>query len=105
MSKKVTSVTVDLEYPFDLDGHNYTKLTFRRMKAKDTLVAENTENNVKAGFLMFAALAGVDVDVIEELDADDLETIGEKVAPLMGKSTAKLAAKLKAEEALRDGVT
>lgn len=87
---KIKTVTVPLEYPFLYDEREITELTFRRMKAKDTLVAEGEENKAKAGFLLFAALADVDVELIEELDVEDLETIGEKVTPLMGKSaTAK----------------
>ncbi|MBK0022211.1 phage tail assembly protein [Ochrobactrum sp. S46] len=83
---KVTTVTVPLEYPIHHEGQEITELTFRRMKAKDTLVAEGEENKAKAGFLVFAALAGVDVEVIEDLDIEDLEAVGEKVTPLMGKS-------------------
>lgn len=82
---KVTTVTVPLEYPISYNGQETTELTFRRMKAKDTLVAEGEENKAKAGFLLFAALAEVDVELIEELDIEDLETVGEG-HPLMGKS-------------------
>ena len=95
MSKKITSVTVPLEYPVVVESREYDQLTFRRMKARDTLLAENEPNETRAGFLMFAALAGVDVAVIEELDLADLETIGEKVAPLMGKSGGRILEELK----------
>lgn len=85
---KVTTVTVPLEYPFHHNGQEVKELTFRRMKAKDTLVAEDEDNKARAGFLLFAALAEVDVELIEELDVEDLETIGERIEPLMGKSVA-----------------
>lgn len=85
MSKKVTSVTVPLEYPVTVEGREYTELRFRRLKAKDTLIAEEEESQTRAGFLLFAALAGVDLAVIEELDVADIETVGTEVAPLMGK--------------------
>lgn len=85
---KITTVTVPLQYPFFYNGTEVTELTFRRMKAKDTLVAEGEENKAKAGFLLFAALAEVDIELIEELDIEDLETIGDKVTPLMGKSVS-----------------
>ncbi|OJY07179.1 MAG: hypothetical protein BGP07_16750 [Rhizobiales bacterium 63-22] len=84
--EKITSVTVPLEYPVPYNGTEVKELTFRRMKGKDTLVAEGVESQVRAGYMIFAALAGVDVELIEELDLVDLETVGEKVAPLMGKS-------------------
>lgn len=95
---KIKSVTVPLEFPLEevagkkLDAP-ITSLTFRRMKAGDATVAEGDGDRVKAGYRVFAALAGVDVEVIEELDMDDFQAISEKVAPLMGKSVAKEMAK------------
>lgn len=85
---KIKTVTVPLEYPVLHEGKEISELTFRRMKAKDALVAEGVESEARAGYLLFAALADVDVALIEELDVEDLETIGEKVIPLMGKSAA-----------------
>ncbi|MBB5703615.1 hypothetical protein FHS76_003522 [Ochrobactrum daejeonense] len=85
---KVTSVTIPLEYPVPYDGGEVKELTFRRMKAKDALVAEGVESEALAGYFLFAALAGVDVELIKELDIEDMETIGERIAPLMGKSAA-----------------
>ncbi len=85
---KVTSVTVPLEYPVPYASGEVKELTFRRMKAKDALVAEGVESEALAGYLLFAALADVDVELIKELDIEDMETIGERIAPLMGKSGA-----------------
>lgn len=95
---KVKSVTVPLEFPLEeVAGKKLdtpiTSLTFRRMKAGDATVAEGEGDKVKAGYRVFAALAGVDVEVIEELDMDDFQTVSEKVGPLMGKSVAKEMAK------------
>ncbi|MFN4098141.1 MAG: phage tail assembly protein [Pararhodobacter sp.] len=106
-----TSVTVPLEFPVIHDGREVKELTFRRMKAKDTLIAEGEANKVRAGYMLFAALAGVDLALIEELDVEDLGTIGEKVAPLMGKSAmaaleqAKAAAQKQMEKAALPGGT
>ncbi|MDF2369376.1 MAG: phage tail assembly protein [Rhizobiaceae bacterium] len=105
MSKKITSVTVPLDYPVVVEGREYDQLTFRRMKARDTLLAEDESNQARAGFLMFAALAGVDVAVIEELDLADLETIGEKVVPLMGKSGVQILKELEEPAQAFDGAT
>lgn len=80
------NVTVSLVWPVTVEGTTYESLTFRRMKAKDALVAEGEENKVRAGYRLFAVLAGVDVSVIEELDIEDFSTISDKVAPFMGKS-------------------
>ena len=94
MSKKKTTVTVPLDYPVEVDGKTYSSLTLRRMKAKDALIAEGEKNEARAGYLMFAALAEVDIEVIEELDVDDLEHLSEKAAPLMGKSASKKLAEM-----------
>ena len=83
-----TSLTVNLQYPVVFDGREITSLTFRRMKAKDALVAEGETSEARAGYALFAALAGVDVEVIEELDVADMEAIGEAIVPLMGKTVA-----------------
>lgn len=81
----VSSVTVPLEFPVTVGGREYRELTLRRMKAKDTLIGEGESNEIRVAYRLFAVLAGVDAEVIEELDISDLETLGEKVAPLMGK--------------------
>jgi hypothetical protein len=88
MTQKKTTQEVPLEYPVEHDGKTYDKLMLRRMRAGDTLVAEETESKAKAGFLMYAAMAGVPVEVIEGLDIDDLMALIEKAVPLMGKSGA-----------------
>ena len=96
MSTKPQTVTVDLDFPVTVGDREYQSLTFRRMKAKDALVAEDEQNKARAGYRMFASLADVDVAVIEELDIEDLETIGEAVVPLMGKSARAAIEKAKA---------
>lgn len=91
------SVTVPLEFPVTYKDREVKELTFRRMKAKDTLLAEGEANKVRAGYMLFAALADVDLALIEELDVEDLGTIGERIAPLMGKSAMAAMTKAKAE--------
>lgn len=95
MSEKLKSVTVQLDFPVTHDGREIQSLTFRRMKAKDAFIAESEENKARAGYLLFAALAGVDVTLIEELDIEDLEKVSEAVVPLMGKSVGAVVEKAK----------
>lgn len=83
--EKLKSVVLPLTDPVTHNGVEYTQLTFRRMKARDALVAEEETNQMMAGYRMFAALADVPVEVILELDMEDLAAIAETVAPLMGK--------------------
>jgi hypothetical protein len=91
------SVTVDLDHPFNFEGREVKSLSFRRMKAKDALLGEGETNQTRVGWLLYAALAGVSVELIEELDIEDLEKIAEAIVPLMGKSAAKAAAEARAE--------
>ncbi|WP_068315783.1 phage tail assembly protein [Polycladidibacter hongkongensis] len=93
---ETTGVTVKLDYPVTHDGREINELSFRRMRAKDALIAEAETSEVKAGYLLFANLAGVDVAVVEELDMEDFVKVGEAVAPLLGKSGLDLM-KAKAE--------
>ncbi len=86
--KKVTSVEFPLEFPVTYDGREIKTLTFRRMRAGDALIAEATESDIMAGFVLFAELAGVDVDVIKLLDNEDMENITLALVPLMGKQSA-----------------
>ncbi|MBP1852110.1 phage tail assembly protein [Rhizobium halophytocola] len=99
------SVSVDLSFPVQFDGREIKTLSFRRMKAKDALIAEGEANQTRAGYLLFAALAGVDLKVIEELDIEDLETISEAIVPLMGKSAAKALSEEKLRATRSDGAT
>lgn len=90
------AATLTLKHPVEFEGMTFTELNLRRMKARDALVAEGEGNQVMAGYHMFAALAGVDVEVILELDMEDLTELGAKVAPLMGKRGAALMKDLSA---------
>lgn len=82
-------VTVDLAYPFEFEGREVKSLSFRRMKAKDAIIAEGESSQARAGYLLFASLAGVDVKLIDELDIEDIEKIAEAIVPLMGKSAGE----------------
>ncbi|WP_282046297.1 phage tail assembly protein [Roseibium album] len=86
MSKKVNGMVMKLATPVSHEGATYNELTLRRMKAGDSLVAEEHQSQAKAGMALFAAMAGVPVEVIMELDMDDFMDLTEKAAPLMGKS-------------------
>ncbi len=92
MTDPIKTVTVPLGEPVRHNGAEYKSLTFRRMKARDALVAEDEKNQIMAGYKIFAALADVPVDVILELEMIDLAKVSEEVAPLMGKLPGSLGA-------------
>lgn len=88
---KLRSITVPLAFPVTvtLPGADkpstFNELTIRRMKAKDAYASEDEGNKVRAGYRMFAQLADVPVEVIEEIDMEDMAAVGEAVAKMMGK--------------------
>lgn len=94
-----TSVTVMLGQAVEHDGKTYASLTLRKMKAKDMVAGDLVTGDTRKAFAIFASMAGVPIQVIEELDVDDFETLGREAAPLMGKSARLAAAKLAAREA------
>jgi hypothetical protein len=81
----VKTVKIDLVFPVEHDGREYEQLQLRRMRVGDTLIAENETNQAKSGYMLFAALAGVDLEVIMKLDMLDLMKISEGLETLMGK--------------------
>lgn len=88
--KPLQSVTVQLLFPVTWEGKEYAELTFRRMKVKDTLVAEDEKDEERAGLLLFARLADVPVDVFTELDIEDFAEVGAAIVPLMGERAAAM---------------
>ena len=116
MARLKNRIAIELDSPIDVDvdgkaipdedgvtqvAKTLSSLHFRKMKVKDTLIAEEETDELKSGFLLFARLAGVDVSVIEELDVEDLEKINGKMPQFMGKSAAVTLAEAqtKAKEA------
>lgn len=89
-AEPLKSVTVKLLFPVTWDGQEYSELTFRRMKVRDSLVAEDEKDEERAGLLLFAKLANVPVEVLEELDIEDFAEVGAAIVPLMGKRAAEL---------------
>ncbi len=98
MTDKKT-VTVTLDDPVEHDGKTYTTLTLRKMKARDLVAGDLVTGQTRKAFAIFASMAGVPIQVIEELEVDDFEKLGREAAPLMGKSARLAAAKLAAREA------
>lgn len=90
MGKKQDPATVELATPVEHEGTVYSRLTFRRMKARDALLAEGEASQVMAGYKLFAALADVPVDVILDLDMQDMTAVAEAAALQMGKSVTDL---------------
>lgn len=103
MGKRKFPIVITLEDPVEFEGHIYTELQFRKMKGKDALIAEDEPNQLKAGWMLYAALSGVPWEVFAEMTNDDMENLVEKTAICMGKRAAAEMKKIKAAQS--DGET
>jgi hypothetical protein len=92
-------VTIKLAGAVTHDGKTYTSLTLRKMKAKDLVAGDLVTGEARRAFAIFASMASVPIQVVEELDIDDFERLGEAAAPLMGKSAAAAMANTPSAEA------
>lgn len=95
-------ITFQLEEPVTIGDKTITSLTLRKMKAKDLVAGDLVQGETRKAMAMFASMAGVPLQVIEELSLDDFSRLGEEAAPLMGKSAAKKLAELKRKEAAEE---
>lgn len=79
MATHKKSSTLKLEYPIEFHGATIQELTVRRPKGKDMRFLPSGEAGVDQMFPFFALLAGVDEQVIDEMDTGDLTRLGDVV--------------------------
>lgn len=84
-----TTVTFTPTAPIKIGDKTYPTLTLRKMKAKDRVAADLVNGESRKTFAVYASMADVPIQVIEELDNDDFDRLEELAAPLVGKSLAK----------------
>ncbi|MTW16631.1 phage tail assembly protein [Rhodoplanes serenus] len=83
------SAEVALDFPIEIDGTTYNKLTMRRLKTRDSLkAAEYRGSDAKRGVLLLADLCDVSPDVIEELDDVDFQKLDQQLARFRGGQSA-----------------
>ena len=79
---------VTLEFPVDVDGVSYTKLTMRRPKTADTMAAAKQKGSEhERGVFLLARLCDVSPNVIEELDEIDSDALGEQLNAFTGRQS------------------
>lgn len=83
-------VKLPLSEPIPFGDKSYTELVLRKMKAKDLVAGDLVTGKSRRAMAIFASMCGVPIQVIEELDVDDFEALGELATPLMGKSAKAL---------------
>lgn len=88
-----------LSEPVTVGKTTYATLTLRKMKAKDMIAGDLVSGNSRKAFAIFASMADVPIQVIEEMDVDDFEGLGEVATPLMGKSAVAARASALAKAA------
>lgn len=73
---------ITLTTPVDFNGKTYATLTLRKAKVKDMEAAEmarKESGEFSSMVVLVAALAGVPVSVVREMDAEDLEKVSEEL--------------------------
>lgn len=101
MTEKKT-LTFKLDDPVEHDGTTYSELIFRKMKARDLIAGDGVQGEMRKTFALYASMADVPIEVVEELGLDDFSRMALEVAPLMGKSAEIAAAELKGKTAGAD---
>lgn len=101
MSKSKT-ITFTPSEPIEAGGETYEKLTFQRMRVRHMVAMDKVSGALRKTTALFASMADVPIQVIDELDMDDFERLSEEVAPLMGNSARSLVKSAKAEAEAED---
>lgn len=83
------TITVALESPVEFNGKTYTELTFHKRKVKHLAAMDLVKGETRKTAALYAAMANVPIQVIEEVDGDDFERLAKEILPLMGKSFRK----------------
>lgn len=76
---------IDLAYPIDFEGSKLSKITLRRPNVKDARKARATHKDAAdQEIALVAALSGLPVSAIEELDVSDYSKIQEALSGFFG---------------------
>lgn len=76
--KKPSTVLLVLDYPITVGGIDYTEVTVRRPKGRDSIISSKAPGTeVEQAFFMLANLCEVTPDVIAEMDDSDILRINE----------------------------
>lgn len=103
MSNKPKTITFTPSEPVEAGGETYEKLIFQRMRVRHMVAMDKVAGEVRKTTALFASMADVPIQVIDELDIDDFERLSKEVEPLMGNSARSLVEKTRAEAEAADG--
>lgn len=68
-------VTIDLQFPIEVDGQKITKLTMRRPKLRDTVKHNHRKDNMDRGIAILADLCDLAPEHLHELDELDFDAV------------------------------
>ena len=70
-----------LKHPFELDGETVEAVSLRRPKVKDlrAIDAAEEKGELEQGAVMIAAVTGLSMEAVDELDTEDFLAITEKI--------------------------
>ena len=78
---------ITLKYPIKVDGKEVKDIDFRRPKVKDMKKSSKmTKDESEAELLLFADLANLPVEAIEELDLWDYKVLQEEFKSFLPKT-------------------
>lgn len=84
--------TVRLSQPISWEGQEITEVTITKPKVKDlkrmNAQLADIDDQLEQGIAMAAALSGLPVEAIEELDTDDFTAVSEVIADFFPQATA-----------------
>lgn len=82
-----SATTLKLNYPIEYQGATISELKVRRPKGRDMRFLPSGDNvSVEGMFPFFALLSGVDEQVIDEIDAADLNALGQLVNDFLSQN-------------------
>ncbi|MCE7510257.1 phage tail assembly protein [Alloalcanivorax xenomutans] len=84
MAQDATTITVKLDYPvslydeFERREYNVTELELpKRLKAKHLRALDSAQGEISQTLALLVSITGYPKSVIDELDAEDLEKLGD----------------------------
>jgi len=82
--KSVINETIELEYPFKLDGQEYTEVTLRRPLTRDMRAVDHVPTDQEKTITMVSNLGEIPPNAVDEIDAKDLRTLSNKIESFLG---------------------
>jgi hypothetical protein len=84
----MSTVTVQLSRPIEVDGKQVTSLTFREATVGDACRADLVEGDFQKMAAIMSGMAGISLPAMQQIPLREFNQIAQKVAALMGEAEA-----------------